>query len=103
MLVLSYLCHDIGCTCRHGRFIIDLLATVPFVYLLVILGDENFSGSASSRWLVVLSLVRLLRLARLVSISKVLDSCTCRVSKHILAGYRYSAAGIIPPPPLLPL
>ena len=60
------------CAChRHGRFIIDLLATVPFVYLLVVLSDMSFSGSASSRWLVILSLVRLLRLARLVSISKV--------------------------------
>ena len=60
------------CDChRHGRFIIDVLATVPFVYLLVVLSDMDFSGTASSKWLVILSLVRLLRLARLVSISKV--------------------------------
>ena len=55
----------------HGRFVIDFLATVPFVYLLVVLSDPGFGGSASSKWLVVLSLVRLLRLARLVSVSKV--------------------------------
>ncbi|GAX80758.1 hypothetical protein CEUSTIGMA_g8193.t1 [Chlamydomonas eustigma] len=55
----------------YGRFFIDIVAVVPFVYLIVILSTDNIGGTASSQWIVILSLIRLLRLVRLVSISKV--------------------------------
>lgn len=53
---------------KFGRFWIDLLATVPFVVLIV----ELVSNTNSSwHYIALISLVRLVRLVRLVSISKV--------------------------------
>ncbi len=45
------------------------MATIPFVYLCVLLGGAE--TDQSSNWLAILTLVRLLRLVRLVSLSKV--------------------------------
>ncbi|KXZ51272.1 hypothetical protein GPECTOR_13g759 [Gonium pectorale] len=57
---------------RHGRFVLDLAAAVPFVYLSVVLAVSRGAGSRS-KWVNILSLIRLVRLLRLVSISKVIQ------------------------------
>ena len=56
---------------RYGRFIIDVLATIPFVLLVVLLGLGDGAGQAATSYVAALSLLRLFRLVRLVSISKV--------------------------------
>lgn len=52
---------------RHGRFWMDLLASVPFLYWIVVLAGRKLDKG----WVNFLSLLRLLRLLRLVSITKV--------------------------------
>jgi len=56
---------------RYGRFVIDTLATIPFLYLVILLGLDTVDSSSKTNWLVILSLLRLIRLLRLVSISKI--------------------------------
>ncbi|GIL62146.1 hypothetical protein Vafri_16417 [Volvox africanus] len=55
---------------RYGRFMVDVLASVPFVYLVVVLaGQSHFR--LNKGWVNCLSLLRLLRMARLLRISEV--------------------------------
>ncbi|GLI66194.1 hypothetical protein VaNZ11_009959 [Volvox africanus] len=56
---------------RHGRFILDLVAVVPFVYLVVVLITSNGKGY-QAKWVNAVSLIRLFRLLRLISVSKVI-------------------------------
>lgn len=53
---------------RYGRFWLDFVASVPFIYLVVLLAG---SFKLNKSWVNCLSLLRLLRMVRLVSISKV--------------------------------
>ncbi|EFJ39425.1 hypothetical protein VOLCADRAFT_100992 [Volvox carteri f. nagariensis] len=55
----------------HGRFLLDLAATVPFVYLVVVLALSDGQGYRA-KWVNALSLIRLIRLLRLVSVSKII-------------------------------
>ncbi len=50
---------------------IDILATVPFVLLIVLLGLDSSTSTVHSHWLIFLTMFRMLRLLRLISISKV--------------------------------
>ncbi|KAG2437193.1 hypothetical protein HXX76_005857 [Chlamydomonas incerta] len=69
---------------RYGRFWLDFVASVPFIYLVVVLaGDFQLNKG----WVNCLSLLRLLRMVRLVSISKVVyvDSLSGRFQDSSIA------------------
>ncbi|GFH24652.1 hypothetical protein HaLaN_22487, partial [Haematococcus lacustris] len=56
---------------RFGPFWLDLLATIPFVYLVAVAATPSLTQQDSSHsWIGILSLIRLIRLLRLVSLSK---------------------------------
>ena len=52
---------------RYGRFWLDAVAVIPFFYLIGILA----SRTTPTPWVVYISLIRLLRMVRIVSMSKV--------------------------------
>ncbi|GLI60958.1 hypothetical protein VaNZ11_003210 [Volvox africanus] len=71
---------------RYGRFLVDVLASVPLVYLVVVLaGQTHFR--LNKVWVNCLSLLRLLRMVRLLRISKVVytDSLSGRFQDIWLA------------------
>ncbi|KAG2485159.1 hypothetical protein HYH03_016049 [Edaphochlamys debaryana] len=78
----------------YGRFWLDFVASVPFLYLVVVLaGDFRLNKG----WVNCLSLLRLLRLLRVVSISRVvyMDSLSGRfqdsaVSRRLSVTFIYS-------------
>lgn len=53
---------------RHGRFWLDFVASVPFLYLVIVLAGDL---QLDKEWVNWLSLLRLLRMLRLFSITKV--------------------------------
>eukprot|EP00198_Chlamydomonas_reinhardtii_P005658 XP_001694994.1 predicted protein [Chlamydomonas reinhardtii] len=69
---------------RYGRFWLDFVASVPFIYLVVLLAG---SFKLNKSWVNCLSLLRLLRMVRLVSISKVVyvDSLSGRFQDSSIA------------------
>ncbi|KAF5836837.1 hypothetical protein DUNSADRAFT_5328 [Dunaliella salina] len=56
---------------KYGRFWLDVLAVIPFIYLLIIIGTPSLENDDRRFWIGILSLIRLVRLLRLVSVSKV--------------------------------
>ncbi|GIL81507.1 hypothetical protein Vretimale_1000 [Volvox reticuliferus] len=71
---------------RYGRFLLDFIASMPLVYLVVVLaGQSHFQ--LNKGWVNCLSLLRLLRMVRLVSITKVvyMDSLSGRFQDTWLA------------------
>ncbi|KAG2441335.1 hypothetical protein HYH02_009928 [Chlamydomonas schloesseri] len=69
---------------RYGRFWLDFVASVPFIYLVVVLAGHF---KLNKGWVNCLSLLRLLRMVRLVSISKVvyMDSLSGRFQDSSIA------------------
>uniref|UniRef100_A0A7R9Z6P8 Cyclic nucleotide-binding domain-containing protein n=1 Tax=Chlamydomonas euryale TaxID=1486919 RepID=A0A7R9Z6P8_9CHLO len=57
---------------KHGRFVIDVLAVIPFIVLVVLIPLPDSVG-VSLYWITFLNLLRMVRLLRLVSISKVVS------------------------------
>ena len=55
---------------RYGRFWLDAVAVVPFIYLIVIMASGTYTSGTPS-WVIYISLIRLLRMLRIFSISKV--------------------------------
>ncbi|KAF5841585.1 hypothetical protein DUNSADRAFT_12283 [Dunaliella salina] len=53
---------------RHGRFLLDLISVLPFFYLVVIIAGNY----VAIRWVAIVSLFRLVRLARLFSIGNII-------------------------------
>ncbi|KXZ51053.1 hypothetical protein GPECTOR_14g4 [Gonium pectorale] len=73
---------------RYGRFWLDFVASVPFVYLVVVLiGSDHFH--LNKGWVNCLSLLRLLRMVRLLSITKMvyMDSLSGRFQDSAIARY----------------
>ena len=56
---------------RFGRFWIDLVATIPFVLLIVDLATPEDNDNSVRKFIAIISIIRMIRLIRLVSISKV--------------------------------
>lgn len=70
-----------GAYVRHGKFWINLMAVVPQVYLLGLLA----SGTTNQSWAVLLQLLRMARLLRFISLSKV--GCLVEVWEGVCEAY----------------
>ena len=70
-----------GAYVRYGKFWINLMAIVPLVYLLGLLA----SGTTNQSWAVLLQLLRMVRLLRFISLSKV--SCLVEVWEGVCEAY----------------
>eukprot|EP00798_Chlamydomonas_sp_ICE-L_P030863 gene30863-35907_t len=55
---------------RYGSFLIDLISTIPFVYLCVVVGT-TLDHQQDQVWLAVITLFRMVRLLPLASISRI--------------------------------
>jgi hypothetical protein len=54
---------------RHGRFWLDAIAVVPFLYLVAIIASGV--DTSTHKWVSFVSLLRLVRLLRVFSLSRV--------------------------------
>jgi len=69
------------------RCVLDIISFLPFIYLLIILGQQP-QRSITTHWVQLVSLVRLLRMLRMLSISKMVsvDSASGRYKQLPVIG-----------------